>query len=1358
MENLLSSGTAPGLEKRAIADPRRLSPKSRASRPLAGWEISRTPTTGPSLLSYLQDGIWYWDKLAPNTPLYNFAEGLHLRGQVNKDILQRSLNLVIARHESLRTNITDREGVPVAVISRDRSLRIEEVDLCETSGPGPNEFVRRLAEQEARRPFDLSRDLLIRAKLLRLGAAEHVLVLTVHHIVFDLWSLGVLYRELSELYQSFSEGRHPELPELPIQYSDFAAWQRQQLRGERLEKLTSYWTEALGGQPEFQHLMLDHPRSAHPTYGARRETASIPAHLASKLGQLSRHERTTQFMILAAAFQVLLRRYSGHDHISIGFPAALRERQEVSNLIGYFVNTLVLKCNLSGNPTFTEVLRRVRETSLNAYRHQDLPFEKVVSLMSPERSFRHTSLFQVMFVARNAPDAVLRLPGLDITRFEPDTAAAKFDLTVWVDAGEDLGITFEYDKELFDAATIKRMMGHYLNLLAAVAENPELCISNIPLLAPSERHQILVEWNQTRCPYPQSTVHELFEQQAESAPDAIALAEGNQQLTYAELNRRANLLADQLKGRGVGPEIKVGICMKRSLELVIGLLGTLKAGGAYVPIDSAFPQERVAFMLQDADVRLILTETSLAPRLPSRGIDTLYLDGFSSGSLHAVVNPDSGTTPDNLAYVIYTSGSTGQPKGVNICHRSVVNFLTSMRTLPGIRADDTLLSVTTSSFDIFGLEIWLPLTTGAKVVIAPEEVVRDGKALAELVRRGGATIMQATPSTWRLLLESGWEGNLHLKILCGGETMPVNLAEQLLPKCAALWNMYGPTETTIWSSVHAVEKGKPIMVGRPIANTRFYVVDRNLQPVPVGVPGELLIGGDGLARGYCHRPELTAKAFIADHFCPDGESRLYRTGDLVRYRANGAVEYLGRMDQQVKVRGFRIELGEIESVLRTHSAVQDAVVVARNDEETQRLVAYFVPSAEWDGGPAVLRDYLKAKLPGYMVPASFVKLEKLPLAPNGKIDRKALPSPDSQTGENRASDAPRDVLEQQLTHLWRKILGVRQIGRSDDFFDLGGHSLAAAQMFSGIERLTGKSLPLATLYRASTVGQLADILRNDGWFPNWLALVPINAGGSRVPLYLVHGAEGNVLLYRQLARRLGPEQPVYGLQSLGLNGGRPHASVEEMASHYVQEVVNLQPVGPYCLGGYCLGGTIAFEMAQQLQAQGRQVGLVAMLEAYNERMAAQSNLPGMSLLNWLQNVCFHGANLYLLPGESRPKFLREKWDTALRRAGIRLHTLCHALKSGRGGDCHYPHLKVKRTNDLAAVKYVPRAYSGRVVVIRPKSSFLGLGDPSFGWSEVVPNGLEIREIPVYPKGMLVEPFVQMLAQELSACISQVESR
>ncbi len=1244
------------------------------------------------------------------------------------------------------------------------------VDLQGFAEAAREEEVARLALDNARQPFNLGKAPLMRATLLRLTAEEQVLLLNIHHIAFDGWSFGVFERELSVLYEAFVQGKASPLPELPIQYSDFAVWQQEWLQGEVLQVQLDYWQEKLRGSLPALELPTDHLRPALQTYNGSTVSLVHSPKLTEGLKTLSRREGVTLFVTLLAAFQLLLLRYTGQEDFLVGTPIANRNRAEIEGLIGLFMNTLVMRSDLSGNPSFRELLGRVQETALGAYAHQDLPFEKLVEELNPERDLGRSPIFQALLSLQNTPMQPLELLGLKLSRMKADSGTSKFDLSLYaIEKPEGLSCAFEYNTDLFNADRIERMQGHLQALLEGIVAHPEQRLSELPLLPESEKHRLRVEWNQSRADFPRGQcIHDLLEERVARTPEAIALAgpslsqasPSQVSWTYAKLNQRANALAHYLQALGVGPEVLVAVCMERTVEMVVGLLAVLKAGGAYVPLDPGYPSERLAFILEETQVPVVLTQQSIAASLPSYQGRVVCLDDLNlAEEIQKRAGDDIGfggkpEDPSHLAYVLYTSGSTGKPKGVEISHRAVVNFLNSMRAVPGMEAQDTLLSVTTLSFDIFGLEIWLPLTTGAKVVIAPEEVARDGRELVALMEGSGATVMQATPSTWRLLVESGWEGNPHLKILCGGEAWPTQLAEQLLPKCASLWNMYGPTETTIWSAVQQVRVGMPVLIGRPIANTQFYVVDSHLQPVPVGVPGELLIGGEGLARGYLNRPELTAEKFIADPFSTHVESRLYRTGDLVRYLPDGTLEFLGRMDQQVKIRGFRIELGEIESVLRTHSGVREAVVVVREDGGNQRLVAYFVPSAESDGRPAELRDYLKAKLPDYMVPATYVMLEKLPLTPSGKVDRKALPLPGPTTIETQSETGmPRDMLEQQLRLLWERILGVRHIGLSDDFFDLGGHSLAAARLFYEIERLTGKSLPLATLFRASTLGQLADILRKDGWSPHWSSLVPINPGGSQLPLFLVHGAEGNVLLYRQLARHLGPDQPVYGFQSQGLNGKESlQTSVEEMASYYVKELVTLQPSGPYRLGGYCLGGAIALEMAQQLQARGERVGLVAMLDTFNNKMANRPKLREPRLLHLLQNLWFHGANFCLAGNKHRWNFVREKWNIALTRDGIRLRTLYHALVSSPDRQNSYPHLRVKRVNDQAATRYVPRPYSGRVVLIRPKSNFRGLDDPSLGWGEVVRDELEIREIPVYPKGMLVEPFVQTLARELRVCL------
>jgi len=681
-----------------------------------------------------------------------------------------------------------------------------------------------------------------------------------------------------------------------------------------------------------------------------------------------------------------------------------------------------------------------------------------------------------------------------------------------------------------------------------------------------------------------------------------------------------------------------------------------------------------------------------------------------------------------------------------------------MRRAPGIDASDVLLSVTTFSFDIFGLEIWLPLTSGAKAVIAPREIAMDGRRLAALMARCGATMMQATPSTWRLLVDSGWAGSPCLKILCGGEAWSQDLAAQLLPKCTSLWNMYGPTETTIWSAVCRVQDEKGVLIGRPIANTQFYVVDSYLQPVPLGVTGELLIGGDGLAAGYLNRPDLTAEKFIPNPFSTKADSRLYRTGDLVRYLPDGNIEFLGRSDHQVKIRGFRIELGEIENALRACRGIAQAVVTVRVDEGDKSLAAYVVPSGESTWTDVELRSHLRQSLPDYMTPSVFVFLSKLPLSPNGKVDIRSLPAPgavDSQVTLKAA--APRDIIEQQLTRIWEKVLRVAPIGVTDDFFDLGGHSFAALRLMSELQKVTGRNLPLATLFQAPTVERLAGLLRRDGWSPSWSSLVPIQPGGSRPPVFLAHGAEGNVLLYRQLARHLGANQPVYGLQSQGLSAdARIHGSIEEMAAHYVREVRTLQPGGPYYVGGYCLGGIIALEMAQQLSEHGDTVAAVIMIDSYNPTLVPTARLNQLKPIHLLQNLWFHGANLLAAQNIERWKFLKDKLAVLSDRIRVRVVALWSAVQNyhGGAGANKYPHLRIKEANDAAAMPYVPRPYHGCVHVVRPKGYFRGLDEPDLGWGKLIQRGLNVHPLPVYRKGILVEPFVRMLAECMNQCLER----
>ena len=907
--------------------------------------------------------------------------------------------------------------------------------------------------------------------------------------------------------------------------------------------------------------------------------------------------------------------------LSSGHAVAGRDRSETEGLIGLFLNSLALRTDLSGNPTFRELLTRVREVALGAYDHQDLPFEKLVEELQPERDLTQTPVFQVFINMYNFKEAGLELDQVSVEPIKTLDRVPQFDIEFYVREHDDgIHLMFDYDSDLFDAATIARMLGHFQVLLHSVVANPEQRISDLPILTDAEEHQLLVEWNDTKRDYPEDKcLHQLFEEQAARTPDAVGV----------DLRRAATQLSGtQSSGQsvgalstevGVGPDVLVGICVERSVEMVVGLLGVFKAGGAYVPLDPSYPKERLAFMIKDSRAPVLLTQQRLVEVLPGHGARVICLDAdWDEIAQESQENPLSPVECHNLAYVIYTSGSTGRAKGVQILHHAVVNFLCSMREQPGLTRDDILLSVTTLSFDIAVLEIFLPMSVGARVILVSRETAADGEQLLARLSDCRATVMQATPATWRLLLEAGWQGDKRLKVFCGGEALPRELARQLLERCSSLWNMYGPTETTIWSAIYQVQSGEgPVPVGRPIANTRFYILGSHLHPVPIGVPGELHIGGAGLARGYLNRPELSAEKFIADPFTDGMQARLYRTGDLVRYLPNGQMEFLGRNDHQVKIRGFRIELGEIETVLEQHPAVKESVVIAREDNAGEKyLAAYLIAGQEPVPSIDKLRSFLKQQLPEYMFPSAFVFLDCLPLTPNGKVDRKALPAPDRNRSELEASYvAPRDAIEVQLTRIWEKVLGHGPIGGRDNFFELGGHSLLAVQVIHQIREVFGQTLPVKALFQAPTVEQLAEVLREEDALRDWASLVPLQPHGSKPPFFFLAGRS-------HFGDRLGPDQPVYRVVYQDLDREQPFVRIEDMASHSIESVRKIQPDGPYYLGGHAMGGVVAFEMAQQLRRQGQNVALLALCECWapQSRRAASSTLSAYRL--W-KKVSYH---------------------------------------------------------------------------------------------------------------------------------------
>ncbi len=1061
----------------------------RSEAGLQAQPILPVARSGDLPLSFSQQRLWFLDQLEPGSPFYNLPEALRLTGALDRDAFERSLKEILRRHEVLRTSfVTLQDGRPRQVIAPDLELPLEVVDLCSLPAEEREKETLRMANAEAQLPFDLAHGPLLRFKLLRLGEEEQVVLLTMHHIIGDDWSSNVLIQEFSLLYEAFANGRPSPLPELPIQYADFAAWQRNWLKGEVLETQLNYWKEQLQHSPPLLELPTDRPRPAVQTYRGAYQTFSLPARLSQGLKALCQREGVTLFMLLLAAFETLLYRHSRQEDFNVGTPIANRNRADIENLIGFFVNTLVLPADLSGEPGFTDLLKRVRETSLGAYAHQDLPFEMIVDALQPQRDMSHSPLFQVMFVIQNAPMRAREVQGLTVGSLEAHSGTAKFDLTLFMlEEGERLGGAFEYNTDLFDAATIAHLSQHFSILLQAILDDPSQSIATLPLLSDPERHQLLVEWNDTAAPFPDHLcAHQLFEQQALRTPHAPAVSFHGQTLSFDALNRRANRLAHFLQAQNVSPDTLVGVCLPRSPDLVVALLATLKSGAAYLPLDPSYPPERLAFMLQDAQAPLLLTTSSLAATLaPASLPHTRFVPLDAAGpALEPFPEDDplSSVTPANLAYVIYTSGSTGKPKGAMISHRGLVNYLTWTRLAYPLALGQGAPVHSSISFDLTVTAFWAPLMQGRPIWLLPEE--EGVEALSStLAAQGDFSLVKITPAHLQLLgqqLSPSLASSRTRAFIIGGENLTHDHLAFWLTHAphTALVNEYGPTETVVgcccyWAPHDCPHPGV-IPIGRPILNTRLYVLDAHLQPVPVGVPGELFIGGVGVGRGYLNRPDLTRERFLPDPFSTDPAERLYRTGDLVRYLPDGNLECLGRIDFQVKIRGFRVELGEIEAALSRHPAIRENVVWVREDNGLRRLVAYLVP-ADPASPPSAseLRDFLRRSLPDYMLPAAFVLLQALPLTANGKVDRKALPAPEAARPDLDAPFAPpSSPAEHTLAEIWRQVLALPQVGVHDNFFELGGDSILSIQIVARANQ-AGLRLSPRQLFEAPTIAGLA---------------------------------------------------------------------------------------------------------------------------------------------------------------------------------------------------------------------------------------------------------------------------------------------
>ena len=1051
-------------------------------------------------LSYAQQRLWYLEQLEPGNAAYNIPAAVRLSGDLDLEALERALTEIARRHETLRTTFTLTGGEPCQQIAPPRSVSIPMTDLSRLAEPEAETEVARLSKEEASRGFALEQSAPWRLRLLKLSAEEHVLVIVMHHIISDGWSAGVLTREVAALYRGYRGEREyrgeggVELAELDVQYRDYAVWQRAWLSGGELERQLSYWREQLAGAPEAMDLPADRPRPTVQSYRGAALSFSLDGELSAGLRRLARGEEVTPFMLLLAAFQALLFRYTGQEDVVVGTPVAGRTRAEVEALIGFFINTLVLRTQLTGRESFRGLVRRVKEICLAAYAHQDVPFERVVEELQPGRDSSRTPLFQVMFTMRDDVKVELRLPGLSASAVALETGIAKFDLTMTLLETEGgLSGKLEYNTDLFERSTIERMIGHYKNLLAGVSDNPEQSLANLPLMDETQRQQ-LSGWNDTTRPYPRDLcIHELFELAAQRSPDAVALVHETEQLTYDDLNRRANQLAHYLRKLGVGPETLVGICVERSIEMIVGLLGILKAGGAYLPIDATYPEARILFMLEDARIPLLLTQAQLRNSLPPHGATVVDLDADREFiGQESIENPTSNVGAENLAYVMYTSGSTGRPKGTSVTHRNVVRLVKETNYLQFSDAE-VFLQLAPISFDASTFEIWGPLLNGARLVVYPATTSLTLEELGGIIEAQGITTLWLTAGLFHRMVDYNLDGFKSLRhLLAGGEALSpphVKKALQQLAGCRVI-NGYGPTENTTFTCCYSMtnpeQPGVSVPIGKPITNTKVYVLDAEMRMVPLGVTGELYIGGDGLARGYLNRAALTAERFVPNPFSEEPGGRFLRSGDLVRYLSSGNLEFLGRADQQVKIRGFRIELGEVEAALQDHPGVQQAVVTVGEGGGEKRLVAYVVAAPPEAQGAlderrtmSALRAHLKERLPDYMLPSSFVFLDELPLTSNGKLDRRALPAPDSSQLVENQFVAPRNVRQEMLCAMWTELLPIERVGIHDNFFMLGGHSLLAINVISRVREVFAREVSIRSFLEEPTIAALSELLENE---------------------------------------------------------------------------------------------------------------------------------------------------------------------------------------------------------------------------------------------------------------------------------------
>jgi len=1286
------------------------------------------------LLSPAQRRLWVLEQLHPGAG-DNVTLGLRWARQIDQAGLEAAWDEVLRRHDILRAEFHLLDGVPTQAVS-DASAKILSVDLQHLSENEREARLLRIAAQEAERPFDLARGPLLRATYARLSETAHALLVVAHRIVCDGASLRLLLNEVQSCYEVRASGRSVVPAEVPKQYHEVAC---QEICASDL----SYWTKQLSGAASIVDLPTDRPRPAVQSFRGDHQRILLEETLIQRLRNLGQQHGTNLFAVLFAGFNALLCRHANQEDLIVGTRVPGRHRPDCQRVIGPLENMLALRTNLAGDPSFAELLLRVRDVPKEAFAHQDVPFEAILAELRLERDMSRHPLFQIAFDMTVTRDHDL---GSGVTLLEIDRQKTQFDLSVDLrEVGGTVEAGFRYNADLFDSSTISRMTEHFRILLEAAADDPGIAISRLPLLSEAERHQIVIEWNDTQVDYPRNTpLHKLIEEQVERTPDSLALVYESERLTYRQVNDRANQLAHYLQKRGVGPDILVGVCAERSVELVIALLASIKAGGAYVPLDPEYPKERLAAMLSDSNPPVILTQAHWKDHLPaeSRNVFCVDLD-WPSLQAESLENLPATVSGENLAYAIYTSGSTGMPKGVPNVHKGIVNRLLWMQDMYRLTSGDRVLQKTPFSFDVSVWEFFWPLLTGATLVVAQPGGHRDPAYLVNLIAEQGITTLHFVPSMLSIFLESpGLERCSSVRrVFASGEALPLELQQRFFERMQSeLHNLYGPTEAavdvTYWKC-QGDNRQSVVPIGRPVANTQIYILDQHLQPTPIGVPGELHIGGIQLARGYLNRTDLTAQTFIPDPFSEACGARLYKTGDLARFLADGNIEYLGRTDFQVKLRGLRIELGEIEAVLDRCENVVQAVVTMREDTPgDKRLVAYLIAAPEKEPQVETLRRELNDRLPEYMEPSRFVFVKSFPMTTSGKVDRKALPAPPTERDDKFAIVAPRNEVEATLVSLFAKVLGLTTVGVTDNFFDLGGHSLLAGRLLAQVYAATGKQIPLSAMFRSATVESLAKLITCESDARHDPVVMEIQHGDARrLPFFAIVPPGEESIGYAMLARHMGPQQTVYKIEGHApvTRGQRPYTEGEMQAltGEYLAAMRSVQPRGPYCLGGFCDGTHIAEQIVLKLESQGEEVGLFAIFDTW---VLQHSQNP----LLW--RIYYYSQRMK----DIRRLSISERLTSYRRTASNKVQSFIGAASSRTDWKQAYWPENFKAVQFRAPV----------ILFKRPKQPFYYVNDPQMGWGARSRSGVQIHEVDFHHAEILREPQVRVFGQQLSECLAR----